>query len=374
MNNSTKVAQSIRGLATRSLNPPLKTRTPGDGERGGSSLAAAKPLLALLLLPLLVISGNAAAGEHRHGEGRHLSKMLVFGDSLSDTGNAFVGSGGIITPPPYFEGRASDGPVAVEEAAKRLGLPAPEASLLGGNNFAFFGGTTLGPSLAGTPSLGLQVDSLFSEGPALNGDELIVIWGGANDAFGFFFSGGDLGNDPVTAAKNISTHITRLAAAGGKVFLVPNMARLSRVPLFQLIPELAPLAPAFDAWTLAFNAELHAELDVLEPTLGVTILQFDWNKWTDEVFAQPRKFGLNNITEPACPACGDGDPMPDAGSSVVVQPNKYFFWDLVHPTAAAHKLLGKSLAEFVKRELDNEDRDGGCDGRKFHGMGVSRSH
>lgn len=323
------------------------------------SWCAEKPLFSLLLLSVLVISGNAVAGEDGHGEGRHLSKMLVFGDSLSDTGDAHAGSGGIIAPPPYFQGRASDGPVAVEKLAKRLGLPAPVASALGGNNYAYFGGTTLGLSFfelqsgLHIPSLGEQVDSFLSVGQALTGDELIVVWGGANDAFAYVFGGATpgLGNDPVTAAGNIGAHITQLAMAGGKIFLVPNQFRLSQIPLIQLDPQLAPLTPVFDDWTLAFNAQLHAELNVLETTLGVTILQFDSFKWSDEVFAQPRKFGFTNITDPACPACGVGVPAPDAGSSVVARPKKYFFWDLVHPSAAGHKLLGKSFAKFVKTEM-----------------------
>ena len=46
------------------------------------------------------------------------SGIVVFGDSLSDTGNFFLASGGAVAGPPYFEGRFSDGPVWVEVLAE----------------------------------------------------------------------------------------------------------------------------------------------------------------------------------------------------------------------------------------------------------------
>jgi hypothetical protein len=44
--------------------------------------------------------------------------IIVFGDSLSDTGNAFEATGRREPPsPPYFAGRFSNGPVWVEDFA-----------------------------------------------------------------------------------------------------------------------------------------------------------------------------------------------------------------------------------------------------------------
>src|ERR1700755_1796910 len=64
--------------------------------------------------------------------------VVVYGDSLSDNGNVFRVTSllGFPTPvsPPYFEGRFSNGPVAVEDVASHFGVP-----LL---DFAFGGATT----------------------------------------------------------------------------------------------------------------------------------------------------------------------------------------------------------------------------------------
>ena len=49
------------------------------------------------------------------------SGMVVFGDSLSDSGNLFTFTGEAVpASPPYFEGRFSNGPVWVEDLLDRL--------------------------------------------------------------------------------------------------------------------------------------------------------------------------------------------------------------------------------------------------------------
>lgn len=64
--------------------------------------------------------------------------LFVFGDSLSDIGNSYDQTFGLLPPdPPYFEGRFSNGPLAVETLAQNLGL-----TLNRETNFAVGGATT----------------------------------------------------------------------------------------------------------------------------------------------------------------------------------------------------------------------------------------
>ena len=89
------------------------------------------------------------------------SNMVVFGDSLSDTGNLFIATGGTQPPAgqPYFNGRFSDGPLWVESLAAGLNLPlASNPYLVGGNNYAFAGART-GTS-SSPPGLLAQVGGL----------------------------------------------------------------------------------------------------------------------------------------------------------------------------------------------------------------------
>jgi phospholipase/lecithinase/hemolysin len=56
-----------------------------------------------------------------------ISELYVFGDLLSDTGNLFratsEASGEGFPPPPFFEGRYSNGELWVEGLASELGVP-----------------------------------------------------------------------------------------------------------------------------------------------------------------------------------------------------------------------------------------------------------
>ena len=74
------------------------------------------------------------------------SQLVIFGDSLSDTGNI----AGILPtglPPPYFENRISNGPLAVDTLAQALNLDAAPAAD-GGSNYAIVGGNILGNDFA----------------------------------------------------------------------------------------------------------------------------------------------------------------------------------------------------------------------------------
>src|SRR6266536_3488274 len=97
-------------------------------------LMATTMVLGLSLVPVL-----AAAGPFR--------EVLVFGDSLSDTGNVLAVTEPVLAEaipisPPYFQGRFSNGPVWVDILAERLDLPL-RPFLQGGTNFAF-GGAQIG--------------------------------------------------------------------------------------------------------------------------------------------------------------------------------------------------------------------------------------
>ena len=189
--------------------------------------------LSLLLLVILLAPGVASAGP--------ITSLYVFGDSLSDSGNAFLLTGGF--PPAPYAQRASNGPVAVERLAFDLGLTLAPAAL-GGTNYAVVGATT-GPvqipgssppaftdniatithgqaALAGTGLLN-QVGAFINTGPVANPDgSLFFVWAGAND----FFIDPSL-QGAANALTNIGTAIGALYADGARQFLIPNLPDLS---------------------------------------------------------------------------------------------------------------------------------------------------
>ncbi len=195
----------------------------------------------------------------------------------------------------------------------------------------------------------------FADGRTLDGDELIVVAGGANDGNGAVLApGSPFGNDPATAAANIGDIISTLAAAGGEYFVVPNIGNLGETPFMQ--NTFPALAPALNAWIASFNALVEVELDGLESSLGVTIVFADQASVFHDILAEPRRFGFSNVTDTACPDCNLGMPAPGAEDTVVAQPHKYLFWDGGHLTTRGYKFLGKAMAADVKSELSPSNR------------------
>ena len=255
-------------------------------------------LSAFVAIALLACTLTASATSY--------SAVFAFGDSLSDNGNLFSISG--VPAAPYFNGRFSNGPVAVEQLAAQLGAPLVD--------FAWGGATTgignIGDGGTQTSSGAFSLPGMLHElayatiPPALVPNSLFVVWGGADD----FESAGS----PTVAAQNIVTIVTALQAAGATHILVPGL------PDIGLTPEFHGVAAA-TAYTNAFNAALLASLPP-----GATY--FDTFAFLNGVEANPAAYGITNLTTP----CFNG-------TTVCADPSQYLFWDDVHPTTSADALL-----------------------------------
>jgi phospholipase/lecithinase/hemolysin len=285
-----------------------------------------------------------------------ITSLYVVGDSLSDQGNGFILTGGTFPPLPYDQ-RASNGPVAVEYLADALGVPlAPSAS--GGTNYAVLGAATGAVGIPSAPPLttenvaaiqygqpALEGTGLLSQtglilglGPISDPSALFFVWGGANDLF----------IDPseataVAAVNNLAAVISVLYGSGARQFLVPNLPDLSRTPAG------LTLSPADQAGLLAlsvgFNAGLAVALDALSVFPGIDIELFDTFGLFNAILADPDAFGFSNTSTP----CITGN-LQDGGT-VCADPDSYLFWDSVHPTTAAHQLLGDSFAAAVAEPI-----------------------
>lgn len=284
-----------------------------------------------------------------------ITSLIVVGDSLSDQGNGFLLTGGTFPPPPYDQ-RASNGPVAVEYLAGALGVPlSPSGS--GGTNYAVLGAATglVGipatpfstenvasvlygqPALEGT-SLLSQTGDVVAGGPLADPGALFFVWGGANDLF--------LNPSLATvtdALGNLSDIINLLYGAGARQFLVPNLPDLSLTPSGL---GLSPVERAgLQALALAFNAGLASGVDALSLLPGIDIELFDTFGLFNTILANPGLYGFSNTTTP----CITGN--LGTGGSVCADPSSYLFWDSVHPTTAAHEVLGNAFADAVAEPI-----------------------
>ena len=254
------------------------------------------------------------------------SALVVYGDSLSDNGNLYnatkaVLGAGIPTSPPYYMGRYSNGPVAVEQLASMLGTPLYDFAFGGatsGVGNIGDGGTQTTLGTFGLPGLTRELagSSAFLSTPGLSSNALFVVWGGANDF---------LINGPVTtAAADIVGIVSTLKSAGAQHILVPGMPDLG------LTPDYYGVAAA-TAYSQQFNALLQAGL----PS-GVTY--FDTFGLLHQIEANPSAYGITDLTDPCL--------NPTTGA-VCAKPSQYLFWDGFHPTSTIDTTLANNFAVAV---------------------------
>jgi len=269
-----------------------------------------------------------------------ISDVVVFGDSLSDVGNAYWLSGGMY--PVYGDmtnGRFTNGRTWLQQFSERLGVDEPMHcyGLDGGTNFAY-GGAETGPgwSYRDTPNLGNQITRYFNRPGAPSPNTLFVVSGGANDIFDALEQGENPLSRAAQAVDNLDAHVRMLAEAGAQQFLVPNLPALGSTPFGRQISGLVELNPICEV----FNGQLAVKLDDIRldhPSITIN----EAGKFDADVYAQmarviddPEAFGFDNVSDPAIEAIAQ-DPNADISG--------YFFWDGVHPTAPAHSYLGENM-------------------------------
>ncbi|HWX21143.1 MAG TPA: SGNH/GDSL hydrolase family protein [Candidatus Binatia bacterium] len=260
-------------------------------------------------------------------------RMIVFGDSLSDTGRHLAWYG---TPaPPYFNGRYSDGPVWVEYLATDLGF-SPNQYV----NYAV-GGAASGHDNSGrdgAPGLLDEVDSYRSDITCqdnVDTNALYVLWIGANDFEIWSETHAYTNHSPdilvAGAIENVQQAIESLADLGAQRFLVANLPDLGKIPHVEISndPKVAEIATL---GTIGFNENLAWLLGDLASRRHLNIVLYDVFSLYEAVRNNPASFGLTNGTM----ACWLNDTNPPCPA-----PANYLFWDDRHPTTAAHRLLAQ---------------------------------
>ena len=252
--------------------------------------------------------------------------IVAFGDSLSDNGNAAFALGGTLpgnyAPNAFTDGTnttpGTNGPLGVwvDQFAAKAGLPDPQPFL--SNPLS---GTNVAVGLAHTGSadpqdISNQVSTFSAAHPfGIPSNALYTIWGGANDLL-------DMVNDPKTAADNLYSNILTLSGEGAKFFLWLNLPQLGDVPV---VKAQGPAAiAALNAASSAFNAEWTVDLSNLQ-SQGINVVGLNIGSLFSQIIADPTAFGLQNATGSA--------------QGQAVDPNKFLFWDGLHPTTAGHALV-----------------------------------
>jgi len=288
------------------------------------------------------------------------ARIVVFGTSLSDSGNAFALRGATSTPPdyqldpllvpgaPYARGglHFSNGATWVEQLARSLGLagsvrPAFASENPEATNYAV--GSARAYNDGKNVNLGDQVQAFLADvGGVAPSDALYVIEMGSNDirdAIVAFQTGGFPAAQAVLqqAVASIAQNMQVLYGAGAREFLVwlpPNVALTPAIRnLEHISPGAAQLATAL---TQAFNGGLNGVLTQLSTIPDVTIRRLNAYALLTEIVTNPQTYDLSNVTE-ACVT-------PNVAPFSCQRPDEYLFWDGIHPTRAVHAIVASTAA------------------------------
>lgn len=294
-----------------------------------------------------VLAGLLALSLGAHARERDYPRVVAFGDSLSDPGNAFLLIRDVEVPPfelipdaPYARGglHFSNGRTWIEQLAGDLSVGVSAGpGLLKSPVFSNYAVGGARARATGPFDLGTQVNFYLAEaGGTASPTALYSVFAGSNDVRDALES---LAVDPtgataagmlVAALTAVRDNIVALAGAGARTFLVPNMPNFALVPAVRL---QGPAAQAAGQWlSSSYNDGLEATLSALEGALPVTIVRLDVYTLVNQVVAMPGVYGLAEV-ERTCITPGV------RRGAYCSRPDDYLFWDGIHPTRAGHAIL-----------------------------------
>ena len=338
------------------------------------------------------------------GDGPSVSRVISFGDSLSDLGTyapatSLAGTGAA----PFFGGRfttnnhtgyttASNTNIAtiwVESVAARVGVPITQAA-------AGFATTEVLCPAAANPALATSCTAYGQGGSRVtdpigigkNGgaltvpvvtqmarhitrfgsyraDEVVLVWAGNNDVLTQLGAVG-LGLPPATAIANLQAAATQLATLVKEQVLAKGATRVAvlNLPDYAILPGFlaapAPTRALLTQMATEFNASLTAGL------AGANVVMVDVRTLISTIAAQPATYGFVNVTTAACdPAkiqAVTGGRVTD-GSSLFcnaatgqafntlrtgASTSTWAFADGVHPTLGGHKVVSDLVITRMK--------------------------
>ncbi|KAJ3095077.1 hypothetical protein HDU97_007308 [Phlyctochytrium planicorne] len=289
----------------------------------------------LIAATVALLFCSQIATAHGHG----IKKIVMFGDSASDTGRAYKltkDNGPAIPSSLYWQNRFSNGPVWIEliTTSKNITL----------DNHAIGGATTSDKLVQGwlgnkfgeplrsngsiihVPGLDTQINQYLSYPELTPKDQILyTLWSCAND---------HIDNDILKLNKTGDFYAkaqwdlwVQLSNAGAKniMVVVPPPKSLFDI---QYALELHLLAAEFQLshWSVKFGL-FELPLTFVKIVAGASLYGF--------------KGGLDAV---CCTDCFSG---PGVGK-VCEDPESVIVWDGVHPSAKAHRIIAEDAANFIQ--------------------------
>ena len=309
--------------------------------------------LRLLLVIVFVLTPGFAGS----ASAQSFSDVVVFGDSLSDSGNAAAGLG----LPAGTSFTTNPDPVWAEIVAGAFGASGSN-SLAGGPNYAF-AGACVNPATPCTqdtvPRVTQQIDMhLSARGGSADPGALYALWGGANDVsdsalFALSQNNPAIAGGYVLAAADAAVaQVRRLREAGARLVVVAN------VPDISLTPYAVNLGAQGALGALAGEYNKKLDAGIREGEDGVVPVNL--HALVREIAANPGAYGFTSTTGTACRApvsagavsitCGpEGSPSRVTYASGANQ--THLFADRSHPSGAGHAMMAALVTSALAAPL-----------------------
>ena len=287
----------------------------------------------------------------------------VFGDSLSDNGNAAEFQGEAYPYPPSYHDAYTNGPVAVALLAKSLGLPALEPSLwangfmdvhnifgqgfVPGTNYAFAGATasddgTIVPG-ANLPDQVKAYTTLVSS--VADPSALYVVMIGGNDVILATLAGLSAPDAEPLLMGSVTSEVDQiktLVKDGAKNFLVVNVPDVGLIPL---VSGNSSESAAATADSKFYDSQLNMQLAGLSLPAGAALHEFDLYDFNTTILDNAMTLGFMNTTQ----ACYSNTPFSDASATGcdTSNINSFVYWDDVHPTKPVQALWAQGMQQAI---------------------------
>ena len=311
---------------------------------------------------LILLGLTAAFALPAAADAAPYTAQYVFGDSLSDNGNLAAALGTKFADPPFANNAFTNGPVAVELLANRLGLRADAArwTSAGGAGSAGTNYAVAGAKAGNTAPIDLpfQVSAFLARsGGVAPASALYTVFIGGNDV-----RNAALNNDTSFTTNGVASEVAnigRLLAAGAQDFLIVNVPDVGLIPEFtQQNPSRAALASQASLQYNSLLASGIASLAAANPE--DTFRLFDLYSANNAFIANAASVGITNTTDPcyvnvnaqlanpappATPtaACGPINPATNQAANI----DRYQYWDAIHPTAKVQAAFADGLFATV---------------------------
>jgi phospholipase/lecithinase/hemolysin len=260
------------------------------------------------------------------------TELVAFSGALTDTGNA--ASEGAKYPPPFYKNRNSNGPLAIDVFAARLGLKSdPSLHLIGksaGTNYA------VSDALAGANGphdLPAQISAyLASKKGKADPNALYFVFIGGNDVVLAALNQDDRQSEVLLdkAVEGIAVGIRRLVGAGAKTIFAPDFIDLGYAPAL----HKAGTNERASRLSNLYNQRFDKMLDTLQAEMNFELVRWKFSDFVNDLMAHANEFGFDNVSD----SCQD---FVKAGRC---NTERFVFLNDVYPTAKVHELVGNALA------------------------------